>query len=140
MAAKREVFVVEWKASNGKHWMASSNASASKRTADYLLARETGIGGRNRIQAGPLHARAHSQEEEMSKLFVLYDGRAKFMDTDDATVMDTAESVAEARATSENWRDHDAVWFEYNVQHEGDTEVLHDETMRADIGKGILLA
>jgi hypothetical protein len=47
--------------------------------------------------------------------FVLYDGRAHF-DADEASVMDIASTEEEARDTGSSiWKDHDAVWFEYDV-------------------------
>lgn len=49
----------------------------------------------------------------MSK-FILWDGRAKGGDTDDASVVDTADTEQEAReAGLTQWRGYDAIWFEY---------------------------
>jgi hypothetical protein len=51
---------------------------------------------------------------EMSTMFVLYDGRAKTGDTDDASVLDTADTEAEARCAGRTaWQDYDAIWYEY---------------------------
>lgn len=75
------------------------------------------------------------------KMFVLYDGRAKFTGTDDATVMDTASSESEARRVSRtDWKEHDAIWFEYDVFPQKDHDEIRNEKMRSDIGKGFLLA
>ena len=74
----------------------------------------------------------------VSKVFILYDGRAKFGDTDDAAVLDTANSVSEAwQASRQCWRDIDAIWYEndFNADKTEATEV----GPRPDIGKGILL-
>lgn len=46
--------------------------------------------------------------------FVLYDGRAKLGDYTIATVMDLANTEAEARSEgSTTWAGYDAIWFEY---------------------------
>ena len=51
----------------------------------------------------------------MRKLFILYDGRAKSGDPDEASVMDTARTEGEARKSSKtNWRDYDVIWYEYD--------------------------
>jgi hypothetical protein len=49
------------------------------------------------------------------KCFVLYDGRAKSGDTDDATVLITTRSESEARRDGRHWAGYDAIWFEYDV-------------------------
>jgi hypothetical protein len=49
----------------------------------------------------------------MSK-FILWDGRAKSGETDEATVLDTADTDEEARKSGLNeWHGYDAIWFEY---------------------------
>jgi len=50
-------------------------------------------------------------------MFILYDGRAKMPDNEEnASVMDTAETEAEAKAAGlGTWADHDAIWYEYDV-------------------------
>jgi hypothetical protein len=74
------------------------------------------------------------------KVFVLYDGRAKLGDTDDASVLCSAESEAEAWDDSKSFRDIDGVWYEYDLMDEGeDYPVARNEKQRPDIGKGILL-
>ncbi len=51
-------------------------------------------------------------------MFILYDGRAKLPvegSTDDATVLDTADSESEARHEGRTtWKNHDAIWYEYD--------------------------
>ncbi len=72
------------------------------------------------------------------KIFILYDGRAKCGDTDDAAVMDTANSEREAWAASRQcWRKVDAIWYENVFDAEG--KVATEVGPRFDIGKGILL-
>ncbi len=45
--------------------------------------------------------------------FILFDGRAKDGDTDDASVLDTAEDEHEARQSGrEDWEGHDAIWLD----------------------------
>ena len=71
-------------------------------------------------------------------IFLLFDGRAMAGDTDDATVMDTADSVKEAWAASRQcWRNVCAIWYEYKFDDKG--EVAVEVGRRWDIGKGILL-
>ncbi len=65
----------------------------------------------------------------MAKLFILFDGRAKDGDTDDAAVLVTARSEKEARRDSDHFKDYDAVWFEYDVKGKN----LINEIMRSDI-------
>jgi hypothetical protein len=49
------------------------------------------------------------------KCFVLYDGRAKSGDTDNATALITAHSEREARRDSREWSGYDAIWYEYDI-------------------------
>lgn len=63
------------------------------------------------------------------KCFILYDGRAKSGDTDDASVLVTAHSEREARHDSQNWSGYDAIWYEYDVR---DGRVIN-EKVRWDI-------
>lgn len=81
-------------------------------------------------ELGPAHSQAKT-------LFVLYDGRAKYgMDTEDCSVLGTAQSATEAWADSRNmWRNVDAIWFEYDIRG----KTLVNERVRLDIGKGVLL-
>ncbi len=65
------------------------------------------------------------------KIFVLYDGRAKGGDPDDAMVLDTANSASEARKASGMLHEYDAVWYEYTIGADGVT--AEKETMRSDI-------
>lgn len=65
------------------------------------------------------------------KQFILYDGRAKFGDTDDASIMDTAESEKEARKAGNSlWKGYDALWCEYECL---DGKTLINEVKRYDI-------
>lgn len=68
------------------------------------------------------------------KLFVLYEGRAKYDGTDRAAILVSAQSQKEALADTLSWRGYDAVWYEYDVVN----KKLVNEKMRPDIGKGIL--
>ena len=84
------------------------------------------------------NARIGERQRAGKKIFILYDGRAKSGDTDDASVMDTADSVNEAWASSRQcWRDIDAIWYENVFDDKG--EVATEVGPRWDIGKGILL-
>ena len=68
----------------------------------------------------------------MSKIFLLYDGRAKLGDEDDANVMDVAHSEEEARESGEvDWGGHDAIWYEYDDPGEGKT--IRDGKKRWDL-------
>lgn len=60
----------------------------------------------------------------MEKLFILYDGRAKMGDTDEAWVLIVANSEAEARKDGEDYRDQDAIWYEYDVKP-GSNELIN---------------
>jgi hypothetical protein len=65
------------------------------------------------------------------KMFVLYDGRAVYEDTDDCSVMDTASTEGEARASGEDlWKDYDAIWAEYDLMPDGS---YGNETLRYDL-------
>ena len=49
------------------------------------------------------------------KTFILYDGRAKDGNTDDASVLVVASSEEEAQEQGETtWEGYDAIWFEYD--------------------------
>lgn len=64
------------------------------------------------------------------KKFILYDGRAKVMDTDKASIMDVVSSEEEARREgSTTWEGHDAIWCEYDLK--GD-EIIN-EVKRFDL-------
>ena len=55
------------------------------------------------------------RREPMPKQFILFDGRAKSGDTDDAAVLDTAEDEIEAREVGRSIHGNtDATWFEYD--------------------------
>lgn len=75
-----------------------------------------------------------------AKHFILFDGRAKAGDTDNAVIMDVADTEGEARRASKSWRDYDVIWYEYKF-----TEVLNGTPTyeevgpRWDIGKGLFL-
>ncbi len=65
------------------------------------------------------------------KMFILYDGRARFSgETDDATVLDTADNEKEARSCRGDWPE-DSIWCEYDVAADGKT--LTNEQFRFDI-------
>lgn len=66
----------------------------------------------------------------MGKFFILYDGRAKCGNPDDAVALDTVESEEEAREYGEyNRKGYDAIWFEYDE----DGEHLINATPRYDL-------
>lgn len=65
----------------------------------------------------------------MKKLFVLYDGRAKFGSTDDAAVYVTASSEKEAQIDGNDPAWQDGIWYEYDCH--GDK--LANEQPRWDI-------
>lgn len=66
----------------------------------------------------------------MGKFFILYDGRAKFGSTDDASVLVVASSEKEAQAEGETtWDGYDAIWFEYDDNN----GQLSNETARWDL-------
>lgn len=71
----------------------------------------------------------------MAKMFILYDGRAKYgVDTDDCTVMDTAETEQEAmREGRRTWKDHDAIWAEYDTRQTAKETLLENEKLRWDL-------
>ena len=65
------------------------------------------------------------------KVFVLYDGRAKYGPTDDASVYLTAQSEREARENSEEFEEFDdGIWAEYDL-NEKDEAV--NERLRWDL-------
>lgn len=68
----------------------------------------------------------------MKKQYVLYDGRARCGDPDDATVCDTAESESEVREQSDFTHENfpDSVWYEYDCDQEGN---LSDGKIRLDL-------
>lgn len=71
-----------------------------------------------------------------AKLFILFDGRARSGDTDDAAVITTADTEEEAEADSRYpWNGYSAVWFEYDIVGSD----LVNERMRDDIGRDCLL-
>lgn len=64
------------------------------------------------------------------KMFILYDGRAFVGNTEDASILDTAETEEEAiEAGKEAWEDFDAIWYEYDVKG----EELINEKQRPDL-------
>lgn len=67
----------------------------------------------------------------MSKLYVLYDGRARLGETDDATAYTTERSEEECLRTADTYG-VDAIWYEYD--EEGDQ--LVNETIRYDLSPG----
>lgn len=50
-------------------------------------------------------------------MFLLFDGRAKTGDTDDASLLDTADTEEAVAVANESWRGHDCVWFQFD--HDG---------------------
>ena len=55
------------------------------------------------------------------KMFVLFDARARSGDTDDAAVLDTAESESEAKSCRGDWPT-DSIWYEYKPKPGKDNE------------------
>jgi hypothetical protein len=54
-------------------------------------------------------------EEPKRKLFILYDARAGSGDTDDASVLDTANSKREMKRISRDHWGENVVWYEYDI-------------------------
>lgn len=48
------------------------------------------------------------------KFYILYDKRARGGDTDDATILSTANSEGETHLDRRQKREFDGVWFEYD--------------------------
>lgn len=72
------------------------------------------------------------EEKVVRKLFVLYDGRARSGSVEDATVMDTAESVKEIREMQRDFpclHPRDSVWYECD----DDGKTLTNRKMRTDL-------
>lgn len=75
-------------------------------------------------------------DTESPKWYVLYDGRALAgIDTNDCSVLCTADSEQEAKEDSKTFRNVSAVWYEYDVV---DGEYVN-KRQRPDIGKEVLL-
>ncbi len=51
----------------------------------------------------------------MANVWIIYDGRADFGDTDEATVLEACSSKRDLRSALFSWRGHDAVVYEYEV-------------------------
>ena len=65
------------------------------------------------------------------KVFILYDGRAKYGPTDDASVYLTAQSEQEARRDGEEYPDFDdGIWAEYDFNEKGEAV---NEKLRWDL-------
>jgi hypothetical protein len=64
-------------------------------------------------------------------MFLLYDGRAKTGNTDNALVMVCARSEEEVREDSKTFSGYDAIWFEYDTDADGKT--LINEKARPDL-------
>jgi hypothetical protein len=65
------------------------------------------------------------------QMFVLYDGRAKSGNDEDADVMDTADTEIQARKRgAKSWKGHDGIWFQYRLD---DQENLLEGRPRWDI-------
>ncbi len=65
------------------------------------------------------------------KTFILYDGRARIGDTDDAGVIDTADSAKEARRlTRKEYEEYDYLWCEYDRDSKNN---LTNEVKRFDL-------
>ena len=72
---------------------------------------------------------------EPRKVFVLYDSRAVFEGTDEATVIDTAGSEREARhAGKTTWKGYHAIWAEYDlIRKEDGQDWAENEILRYDL-------
>ena len=65
------------------------------------------------------------------KLFVLYDGRAKGGDTDEASVYVSAVTEAEARRDGKHYKNfQDGIWYQYDSDEKGN---LSNERPRWDL-------
>jgi hypothetical protein len=85
------------------------------------------------VRGEPVTDRA--QEARPKKVFILYDGRAKYGDTDDAAVLCTAGSEREARHDSRTTFSRiDGIWYEYDLVN---NEAVNEQ-VRWDLGKGLL--
>ena len=51
-----------------------------------------------------------------AKVFILYDGRAKLGNTDEASVYTVANSEAEARGEGNDDAWQDGIWYEYDAK------------------------
>jgi hypothetical protein len=58
------------------------------------------------------------REREFTKIYVLYDARAKGGDTDKASIYVTASSEAEAREDGQDEAWQDGIWYEYDIINE----------------------
>lgn len=67
-----------------------------------------------------------------TKVFILYDGRARCGNTDDATVLTTASTEKECFGEGGNYGS-DSIWFEYDESIEGGDVVLRNPRMRLDL-------
>jgi hypothetical protein len=73
------------------------------------------------------------------RIFILYDGRAKYGDTDDAICMDTAMSEEEAAELSQGmWADHDAIWYETKLVGDQKNPLYEEVGPRHDLCTGLL--
>ena len=66
-----------------------------------------------------------------ARIFVLFDARARSGDTDEAAVLDTAESEQEARSCKGDYPE-DSIWFEYEPI-EGEKDQWQEIGARYDI-------
>ncbi len=71
--------------------------------------------------------------QKKTKKFILYDGRARFtLDTDEATVLDTADTEKEARSCKGDWPE-DSIWVEYDIETRDGKDFATNENFRWDI-------
>ena len=66
------------------------------------------------------------------RMFVLFDGRARSGDTDDAAVLDTADSEAGAKSCKGDWP-KDSIWYEYRPSDSGKENEWTEVGPRYDI-------
>lgn len=66
------------------------------------------------------------------KVFVLYEGRAKFGCTDDAIVLVSCIGEEETLADSIHFQGYDAIWYEYDVTEKDE---LVNEKIRPELHK-----
>jgi hypothetical protein len=69
---------------------------------------------------------------EQNKQYILYDGRANVMNTDDCAILCTAQSKKEAVKYSRDFAE-DSVWFEYDYNPK--TKSADNECMWKTVGE-----
>ena len=71
--------------------------------------------------------------QKKTKKFILYDARARFsMDTDEATVLETADSEKEAKSCKGDFA-ADSIWVEYDIEVRDGKTFMTNERFRWDI-------